>query len=74
MNKRQFKFSSSSIGSWVLGAAAGAGLMYVMDPDRGRRRRAGLRLKARRSGRLFRAGVELTSQDLKHRYEGSCLG
>jgi hypothetical protein len=35
----------------IAGLAAGAGLMYVFDPDRGARRRAHLRSELRRAGR-----------------------
>lgn len=52
------------------GLGLGAGIMYLLDPDRGRRRRALLRDKcawsARRTGEIF----EGTARDLRNRTQG----
>jgi hypothetical protein len=44
--------------SVIGGLAAGAGLMYVLDPDRGRHRRARLRRQAHRASRKLGAAAE----------------
>lgn len=45
--------TGSCIGSFIGGAAAGAGLMYILDPNRGRSRRVVLRDKAARGVRVL---------------------
>jgi uncharacterized membrane protein len=53
--------------AWVAGAALGAGLMALLDPRRGRRRRAFLKDKASRALRLLEDGGRKTWRDLSHR-------
>lgn len=45
--------TGSCIGSFIGGAATGAGLMYILDPNRGRSRRVVLRDKAARGIRVL---------------------
>lgn len=57
----------------VLGALLGAGMMYVMDPERGRRRRLLARIKAtRKRHELEAAGGRMVarSRDLRNRVRG----
>jgi len=54
----------------LLSAGAGAGLMYLIDPDRGRRRRALLRDKAVRLAHEMERGLALGSKDLVNRSKG----
>ena len=60
--------------NWVKGAALGAGLMYFLDPDRGRRRRALVRDKARRLTTLLERGTDKTKRDLANRGRGIAAG
>ena len=48
----------------VSGIALGAGLMYVLDPQQGQRRRAMIRDRAFRGGRVGRRLVEKSWRDL----------
>jgi uncharacterized membrane protein len=52
------------------GVGLGAGLMYVMDPDLGRRRRALLRDQAVRLGNKACAMADAAARDLSHRATG----
>jgi len=52
------------------GLALGAGLMYLMDPDWGRRRRHVARDKAVRRAHQVRAGATRTAGDVGHRARG----
>lgn len=54
----------------VTGMAVGAALMYVMDPDRGRRRRALLRDKMNRAAHAGVDAVGVAGRDLAHRTTG----
>jgi osmotically-inducible protein OsmY len=56
--------------TFAAGVGVGTGIMYLLDPDRGKRRRALLRDKcawsARRTGEIF----EGTAHDLRNRTQG----
>ena len=52
------------------GAGLGAGVMYLLDPDRGKRRRALVRDQAIRSVRQTREAAEATAHDVQHRAQG----
>jgi hypothetical protein len=51
-------------------AAAGAGLMYLLDPDRGRRRRAIVRDRLVRAAHRTGDAVDATSRDVGNRARG----
>jgi BON domain-containing protein len=52
------------------GVGIGTGLMYLLDPDRGKRRRALLRDKVVWATRKTGEGIEVTSRDLSNRARG----
>jgi hypothetical protein len=54
----------------VTGAAVGAALLFVLDPNQGAKRRAMLRDKLRRAGRLAGEGASATARDMSHRARG----
>lgn len=54
----------------IAGAGLGAALTFVLDPDRGRRRRALLADKAGRAARVTRDGLGVTARDLSNRARG----
>src|SRR5437762_6431044 len=54
----------------VTGAAAGAALLFVLDPNRGAKRRAMLRDKLVRAGRVAREGVNAAARDMSNRARG----
>lgn len=56
--------------SLVRAFAAGAGLMYLLDPQRGRRRRAQMRDRAVHLRKEANDMLDTTSRDLRHRAEG----
>ena len=56
--------------SLVGGAGLGAGLMYFLDPDRGRRRRALMRDKSIRWSRKTREFAGSTPRDMRNRAQG----
>lgn len=56
--------------SVIGGAGLGAGLMYLLDPDRGKRRRALVRDQAVRSARKTREAAEATARDAQNRTRG----
>jgi uncharacterized membrane protein len=56
--------------TFVGGIGLGAGLMYLLDPDRGSRRRAGLRDQARHAVHRERIVLDKGVRDLGHRMEG----
>jgi len=56
---------------WIgVGAAVGAGIMYLFDPENGRQRRAIVRDKARKYLRLTTEAVDGTSRDMMNRARG----
>jgi uncharacterized membrane protein len=58
-------------GRTIAGILAGAGLMYLMDPDRGARRRALVRDQAVRARHRLAEGAEATGRDLRNRARGT---
>ncbi|HEX6615034.1 MAG TPA: SRPBCC family protein [Gemmatimonadales bacterium] len=56
--------------SLTVGLALGAGLMYLLDPNRGARRRNTMRDKVVHARRLAREGWDATSHDLANRSRG----
>src|SRR5690606_37640947 len=56
--------------SWLFAAALGAGLMYLFDPQQGRRRRALLRDQWVHLRRLAREGARVTAHDVAGRSAG----
>ena len=56
--------------SWIASVGVGAGCMYLMDPDRGRARRALLHDKAASAYREVRTSVEKAQADLANRAHG----
>jgi hypothetical protein len=54
----------------LTGLGLGVGLMYFMDPERGRRRRALVRDKAAHATRICTGTVSATCADLAHRSAG----
>jgi uncharacterized membrane protein len=56
------------------GMGLGAGMMYALDPDRGRRRRALARDKATHLWHAEREVFEKGVRDLRHRAEGAAAG
>lgn len=57
-------------GTFVSGLAIGASLMYILDPDRGTRRRAMVRDKAVRAMHTSQDFLGKASRDLRHRTSG----
>lgn len=53
-----------------LGLGLGAGLMYFLDPGRGRRRRALIRDKVAHTARIGEDAIEATGRDVAHRATG----
>ncbi len=56
--------------SLLVSAGLGAGLMYLLDPDRGRRRRSVLRDRSLHAARRTGAAIDLTRRDLVNRSRG----
>ncbi len=57
--------------TWISGLGLGAGFMYLMDPDRGRRRRAVARDKMVRQLHRTGIGMEVAARDIAHRTQGA---
>ena len=64
----------SSMRSWVCGVGVGASLVFLLDPDRGARRRALIRDKVVRASRKTRNAVDATGRDLGNRVTGLMAG
>jgi uncharacterized membrane protein len=62
--------NSNSSGAWLLAAGIGAGLMYLFDPQNGRRRRALVRDQTVHLRRLARDASRVTARDLAGRGAG----
>ena len=63
----------SDLGLGVLAAGLGAGVMFLLDPRAGRRRRALLRDKSFSWARHAAGAVDKTSRDMKNRVHGTIL-
>jgi hypothetical protein len=59
-----------NITSLLVGAGAGAGLMYLLDPDLGNRRRALVRDQLVRARHLTEDAMDATSRDMRNRARG----
>ena len=59
-----------NITSLLVGAGAGAGLMYLLDPDHGNRRRALMRDRFVRARHLTEDAMDATSRDMRNRARG----
>jgi hypothetical protein len=59
-----------NITSLLVGAGAGAGLMYLLDPDLGNRRRARMRDRLVRARHLTGDAMDATSRDVRNRARG----
>lgn len=59
------------LGTLLMGMGAGAGLMLLLDPGAGARRRALVRDKLAHGSRVLRAGVGTASRDLGNRARGT---
>ena len=62
--------SRPPLGRVLLGAAIGAGIMYLLDPDGGRRRRALVRDQLVSAGHRASDAVGATSRDMTNRARG----
>src|SRR5687768_6512180 len=58
-------------GKFISGLLVGLGVAYLLDPDRGARRRALVRDKAVRAGHKLADGVEARASDLRNRTKGA---
>ena len=56
--------------AWLCGVGVGATTMFLLDPDRGRRRRALIRDKAVRAGRRTWNAADVTARDVSQRAAG----
>lgn len=61
---------SMNIASLLVGAGAGAGLMYLLDPDLGNRRRALMRDQLLKARHLTEDAMDATSRDMRNRARG----
>lgn len=59
------------IAGFLTGVVVGAGLMFVLDPVKGRRRRAYFQSKRRRALRETSEGLQAVSQDIGNRLQGA---
>ncbi len=58
----------------VSGVGLGAAVMYLLDPDRGKRRRALMRDQGGHLARLMNCGLEKSARDLRQRLYGLVVG
>src|SRR5918998_6386596 len=58
-------------GKLIAGVVAGAGAMYLLDPDRGARRRSLLRDQGIHVGHKLGDGLSATARDAKNRTRGA---
>jgi hypothetical protein len=58
-------------GAVLTGLGLGAGLMYFLDPERGRRRRALVRDRVAHTARIGEDAIEATGRDVAHRASGA---
>lgn len=58
-------------GKLIVGFLLGAGAMFLLDPDRGSRRRALLRDQGTRTSRRLGEGLEGAARDLRNRSSGA---
>ena len=63
----------SQLGMSVIGAGLGAGLMFLLDPEMGRRRRAIARDKAFSLMKTTGVGINKTARDIKNRAYGTVV-
>lgn len=61
---------SGSTGALITGLGLGAGILYVLDPDRGNRRRSMARQRLARLLRLTGESLDKGIRDIEHRAEG----
>jgi osmotically-inducible protein OsmY len=61
-------------GKWIGGLLAGAGIMYLLDPDRGGRRRALVRDRAARARHKLGHSLDAKARDLGNRAKGTVAG
>lgn len=61
----------SGEGKFISGLLLGLGISYMLDPDRGARRRALVRDKVTHASRKLAGGVEATATDLRNRAGGA---
>ena len=57
--------------AWLTGIAIGAGTMFLLDPDRGARRRALVRDKAARTANKTTDGLDALTRDVANRARGA---
>jgi uncharacterized membrane protein/osmotically-inducible protein OsmY len=60
--------------SLLSGISIGAAAMYLLDPDRGKRRRALMRDQVAHQVRLAQTGLEKSARDLRQRLSGALAG
>lgn len=64
----------SETACFLTGAAVGAGVMFMLDPEPGRRRRALARDKAVRLGHEAQDAAEVVARDMSNRAQGLAAG